>query len=137
MGETKEEPRVLTDPEDRQMARDMRDEQWAFAERVAAQGTIWCCWWNKNGHHDTSKPLPDDLHVCGLIDGMELLEWFNQHPDWWIIGEWSDERYAAPVSITDAGRAALAEREKHDMEPVYGGLVEPGWQCIPAERAEV
>jgi hypothetical protein len=133
---TKQPPRVLTTDDDRQMARQMRDKQWAFADRVAQHGTVWCCWWNKSGRHDTSKPLADDLMVCSLLTGMELLEWLQSHPDWWVIGEWSDDRYAAPVTITDAGRAALAERDIYDMEPVYGGLVEPGWQCIPAPAGD-
>jgi hypothetical protein len=129
-------PKVLTDDASRQRARMMRDWHWETAGRVAALGTLWICWWNKNRRYDLTKPLPDDLIVCGLIDGIELLEWFNSHNDWWEIGKWSDERYAAPVSLTDAGRAALAEREKYDLEPVTGGLVRPGWQAIPAMREE-
>ena len=113
-------------------------------ERVAAlaPNPLWICWWNKDRHH---KPSPraqyadgsgyrDDLLVCGLIDGMELSEWLNSHKDWWVIGEWSDERYAAPVTLTDAGRVALANRELYDMEPVTGGLAEPGWVATPAKR---
>jgi hypothetical protein len=128
------QPKKLTSKRHRETARHMRNEQWAFADRVAELGTVWLCWWNKNRHHDTTKDgaLPDDLRVSGLIDGMELLEWLNSHKDWWVIGEWSDERYAAPVSLTPAGRAALANRELYDLEPVTGGLVEPGWICVPA-----
>ena len=48
-----------------------------------------------------------------------------------MIGEWSQERYASPVFITSDGRAALATRALYDLEPVEGGLVEPGWQAIP------
>jgi hypothetical protein len=123
-------PRQLTKRRDREMARCIRDAQWRFAERVASLGTLWVCWWNKNRHHN-EKTVPPDLLICGLIDGCELLEWLNSHPDWWVIGEWSEDRYAAPVSITPAGRAALASRERFDLEPVTGGLVEPGWECIP------
>jgi hypothetical protein len=114
------------------MARRMRDYHWSIADRVAKLGTLWVCWWNKNHHH--RAPYAEDIHVCGLIDGMELLEWLKSHPDWWTIGEWSDERYAAPISLTDAGETALANREVYDMEPVTGGLVEPGWQAKPAKR---
>jgi hypothetical protein len=124
-------PKPLTSARDRHMARRMRDSQWAFMERVASSGTVWVCWWNKDRHHD-EKAAPPDLLICGLIDGCELLEWLHSHEAWWIIGEWSDERYAAPVSLTDAGRAALANRDPYDMEPVTGGLVEPGWQATPA-----
>ena len=74
---------------------------------------------------------PDDLMVCGLIAGMELAAWLRSHPDWTITGEWDDARYAAPVWITDAGREALAKRERYDMEPALGGPVEPGWSCVP------
>lgn len=124
------QPKKIKSKQQREIARIMRDSQWAFAEKAAKHGTIWVCWWDKDRRHRT-EPLPDDLVVHGLISGMELLEWLGSHPDWWKIGEWSDERYAAPVSITEAGRAALAEREKYDMEPVIGGLVEPGWQAVP------
>jgi hypothetical protein len=134
-------PKLLTDKRDREMARRMRDGQWAFADRVAAQGTVWVCWWNKNRHgpspsaqYADGSGYRDDLLVCGLIDGMELAAWLHSHEDWWVIGEWSDERYAAPVSLTDAGRVALANREAYDMEPIEGGLAEPGWQAIPTER---
>jgi hypothetical protein len=128
------EPKWLTSDTQRAMARRMRDHQWEVADRVAKLGTLWVCWWNKNRRHDDTKPLPDDLLVCGLIDGNELLEWLNAHKDWWVIGGWSDARYAAPLSLTDVGHAALAEREKYDMEPVTGGMVEPGWQAIPGPR---
>lgn len=119
------ERKLLTSDNDRAMARRMRDEQWRIADRVLALGTLWVCWWDKGHRHDEHKP--EDLAVCGLIDGMELLEWLSSHPDWWIIGEWSAERYAAPVSLTETGRAALLERAKYDLEPVTGGLVQPGW----------
>jgi len=118
------------------MARHLRDSQWAFADKVARLGTVWVCWWNKNRHHDYNNH-PDDLEVYGLIDGIELLEWMNSHKDWWIIGEWSDDRYAAPVCLTEKGRIALAERKKYDMEPVTGGLVEPGWQATPLPASVV
>ena len=107
----------------------MRDAQWRFAEKVVTYGTVWFCVWNKE-----RRPELADEQRHGLIDGMEMLEWIDSHRDWWIKGEWSDERYAFPIQLTEAGRRALAEREKYDMEPVTGGLVEPGWECIPAER---
>lgn len=129
----KKSPRILDDPQSRQMARNMRDHNWEVMERVAKLGTLWMCWWNKNRHHDRTT-APPDLQIFGLIDGMEFLKWTRTHKDWWVIGEWSDERYAAPVSLTDAGRLALTERYKYDMEPVTGGLVEPGWIATPAAR---
>jgi hypothetical protein len=124
-----EAPKVLASDNERQMARRIRDGQWDLMERTAKLGTLWFCWWDKARRHD---PPADDVLVTGLISGMELLDWMKRHEDWWIIGEWDDARYAAPVQLTDAGRAALAERAKYDMEPVYGGMVEPGWVCTPA-----
>jgi len=134
-----EKPKRLTSYRDRKMARCQRDQQWAFMERVAALGMLWVCWWNKDRHHQPSPSAQyadgsgyrDDLLVCGLIDGCELSEWLNSHKDWWIIGEWSDERYAAPVQLTDAGRSVLENRAQYDMERVTGGLIEPGWECTP------
>lgn len=108
----------------------MRNRQWEFMARAVEIGTIWVCWWDKEQRH---RSPASDVKVCGLIDGMEFLGWLHSHEDWWTIGEWSDARYAAPVSITDAGRAAYGERARYDMEPVTGGLVEPGWSAIPAE----
>ena len=52
------------------------------------------------------------------------------HSDRTIIGEWSQERYAAPVHITDRRRATLENQRLYDIEPVQEGLVEPGWQAI-------
>jgi hypothetical protein len=124
-------PKRYADEEHRKDARRTRDGQWQFADLVNSLGTVWVCWWNKNRHHQ--PPHPGDLLVCGMIDGCELAEWLNSHKDWWIIGEWSDERYASPVSLTDTGRAALAHREQYDMEDVTGGLVEPGFVITPAE----
>ena len=129
------EPRVGDEPDHRKWARQIRDRQWSVLERIAEHDPLYICWWNKNGRHKKDN-RPDDLLVCGLIDGSELAQWLRDHPDWTIVGEWSDERYAAPVWITDAGREALANRHLYDMEPVYWGLVEPGWQTIPAEKTD-
>ncbi len=131
MADSRQQPQIGDTPEHRRRARAMRDEQWAFAELVNSQGTVWVCWWNKNRHHD-ERTAPADLVICSLISGMELLTWLKSHPDWWQIGEWSRERYAAPVQLTDAGRAALSARDIYDMEPVDYGLVEPGWRATPA-----
>lgn len=124
------EPVFHDDVEHREMARTIRDRQWLFADRVAAAGTLWFCWWDKARRHDGKDRT--DLWVSGLIDGMEILGWLEKHPDWWIIGKWDDAQYAAPVTITDAGRAALAERDAYDLEPVDWGMVEPGHRAIPA-----
>ena len=122
-------PTFRTDDRSRETARRIRDRQWRMLERIADRNPLYICWWNKNRRHE--EPYPNDLMVCDLIDGMEMAHWLKAHPGWVTVGEWSDDRYAAPVRITDSGRAALANREKYDMEPVEAGLVEPGWQAIP------
>lgn len=129
-------PKRLTSKRDRENARRARDMQWDFMDRVAAHGTVWACWWNKNRHHEQKTLYNEagDLAVFCLFGGMEFLEWLNSHKDWWQIGDWSDERYAAPVSLTEAGKAALKEREKYDMELVTGGLVEPGFCVLPSRK---
>ena len=128
-------PKILDSPEDQARARYMRNRQWETLERIAEHNPLWICWWDKNRRHAKHDRRPDDLIVHGLITGMELAQWLRSHQDWTVVGEWSDERYAAPVWITDTGRHALANREHYDMEPVLGGMVEPGWQCVPAEPA--
>lgn len=101
-------------------------------ERVAEHGTLWFCNWNK----DRRDEGPDELRTS-LIGGMSIGAWMDKHPDWFVAGEWSEDRRAFPVRLTDAGRAALADRSPWDMEPVTGGMVEPGWIAVPARpRAE-
>lgn len=123
-------PKKLRTKFHREQARLTRDAHWRFMERCAEHNPLWFCIWNKE-----RRPTLADEQRHGLIDGMEILEWTDRHPDWFVMGEWSDERYAMPICLTDAGRAALTEREKYDMEPVYGGLVEPGYQVIPLPRS--
>ena len=129
---TKPEPKILDEPRDRDMARYVRDRQWETLERIAEHNPLYICWWDKAGRHKGERP--PDLKVCGIPDANELINWLNLHPDWTVTGEWSDERYAAPVWITDAGREALQNRHLYDMEAVEGGMVEPGWQAIPAPK---
>ncbi len=95
-------------------------------ERIAEHGTLWFCVWNKRGLPEQA----DEWRSC-LVSGMELQDWMQTHATWFVCGEWSDDRYAAPVQLTDAGREALKHRDAYDMESVNGGLVEPGWQAIP------
>ena len=128
------EPKMLTDEKNRRMARGIRDRQWEVLERIAAlePRPLFICWWDKNRRHP--QPHPEDLKVCGLITGMELAAWLRSHPDWTTVGEWDEERCAHPFRITPAGREALLQRQLYDLEPVVGGLVEPGWQAVPAEK---
>lgn len=122
-------PKVLRKKWQRENARRTRDAHWRMMERAAEHNPLWFCVWNK-------KRLPElaDEERHGLLDGLEMLAWTDQHPDWFIKGEWSDERYAFPLYLTEAGRQALTEREKYDMELVHGGLVEPGFVVTPIPR---
>jgi len=113
-------------------ARHARDDQWRFMERVALFGVLWWCIWNKNGRLERE----DEERDC-LISGMERQEWMQAHSDWWIVGEWDEERYARPVRLTAAGQFALANRHLYDMEPVTGGLIDPGWSAVPAINPDV
>jgi hypothetical protein len=91
---------------------------------------LWFCVWNKRG-------LPEKIDEWrdGLISGMEILGWIKQHRRWFIVGRWSEDRYAVPIILTPEGRRALAER-RCDMEPVEGGLVEPGFLAKPTTPAK-
>lgn len=120
-------PKILTSREQRRQARWTRDRQWQFMERVAEHNRLWFCVWNK----DHLPEQPDEWRD-GLITGMEIQEWMARHRDWFVIGRWNEKRYARPIRLTDGGRAVLGNRDAHDMGPVFGGLVEPGWQCVPA-----
>ena len=117
-GDMTVEPKWLTEESDRKMARYIRDRQWEMLELIALHNPLYICWWDKAGRYKVKTDTPPDVWSCGLIDGMGTVRWLKAHPDWTQIGEWSDERYAAPVHITDSGRDALANRECYDMEPV-------------------
>ena len=125
------EPKLLIDENARRDARWIRNRHWQTLERIAQQNPnpLYICWWNKDKRLDDAGS--DDLLVCSLVDGNDIVLWLRSHPEWIIIGEWSDERYACPVYITPAGIDALENREHYDMEPVFGGLVEPGWSAVP------
>ena len=126
------EPKILTSHDQRRSARHDRDRQWRTLELIAEHNPLYICWWNKDRHHDRDT-APPDLLICSLITGSSIASWLRTHPDWVTIGDWDDNRYAAPAWITDAGREALANRNLYDMEPVQGGMIEPGWICTPLE----
>lgn len=126
----KPKPKTLRDRGSRERARHVRDNQWRFTERCAEHETFWFCVWNKNRRDEAANEWRD-----ALMTGMEIQDWMHRHSDWFSVGEWDDDRYAVPVKITDAGRSALEDRDEYDMEPVYGGMVEPGWKCVPIPTA--
>ena len=113
-----------------ELARKIRDHQWEMMEKMERFGTLYIDPWNR-GRRDQLE----DEERFGLLGWMETGTWFEDHEDWFIIGDWDEELRAWPYQITDAGRAALQDRERYDMEPVRGGLVEPGWQATPEAKA--
>ncbi len=116
----------LTTKADRMDARRTRDSQWEFMERVAREGVVWVCPWDKKRRHGA-----DGVHSEGLLCWPDFSSWLESHKDWWRPGRWSERRCAFSVRLTDAGRAALSQRELYDMEPIHGGLVEPGFVVTP------
>lgn len=114
-------------------ARWVRDRQWAFADQVASSNPLWWCWWNKNKHHKVER---SDLYLSGLLDGMELRVWLETHPDWWQIGEWDEDHFAAPVRLTAAGKRALNNRHLYDLEPVQFGPSHNCYFTVPAEKSD-
>ena len=118
----------------REIARKIRDRQWRMMEQMEEHGTLWVCIWNKR-----RLPTAEDEFRDGLMGWEEKQSWFtDQHPDWFVIGddhEYDEKRDAWPFRLTDAGRAALQDRDRYDMEPVYGGMVEPGWTATPSPKA--
>lgn len=156
-------PKRLTDRRSRLHARAERDAQWEFMERVVREGIVWMCPWDKhkvhgvrcinkwcesrtfnpqtNGHFQCAHckavmaQVPDDrVYVFGLIGSNELFHWLDSHKDWWKRGRWSEKRCARSIRITDAGRTALTNRDRYDMEPIFGGMVEPGYLVTPWPR---
>ena len=110
----------------REHARQIRNTQWRLMERMEERGTLWICPWNKR-----RLPTQADEFRDGLLGWMEKGTWFEKHADWFLIGEWNEDRDARPYQLTNAGREALNNRELYDMEPVEGGMVNPGWQATP------
>jgi len=124
-------PKRLTSKRDRLWARADRDSQWRFMERVAREGVVWMCPWDKYHRHGA-----DGVYVFGLLGSNELFAWLAAHKDWWERGRWSEKRCARSIRITEAGRTALANRELYDMEPIYGGMVEPGFVVTPWPKTQ-
>lgn len=119
-----------SDPLARERARAIRDHDWEIMERMRDLGTLWFSPWNKDRRPESA----DELRVS-LISGLEIMNRWGQHEDWFDIGEWDDDRAARPVRLTEAGLQALCQRHLYDLEPVLGGLVEPGWAATPTPLA--
>jgi hypothetical protein len=152
-------PKRLTSRNDRMFARRERDSQWEFMERVAREGKVWMCPWDKHHLHGrrcvnkwcksqtfnaigdkwqcarcnaVMERVPDDMvYVFGLLGSNEFFHWLGSHKDWWKHGRWSEKRCARSISITEEGRIALQNRHLYDMEEISGGMVEPGFVVTP------
>ena len=127
------EPKRLDDDWNREVARRTRDRHWSYMEKMAERGKLWICPWDKYRKYPDGDP--EDTVVLCLITGCEWWEWANSHKDWFKVGRWSEKRCAHPISLTDAGREALANRHLYDMEDHHGGLVDPGYVVTPAPPA--
>lgn len=152
-------PKRLTKRSDRMFARRERDAQWALMERIARENVVWMCPWDKNRKHGrrcvstycesrtfnangglfecahckrTMGSVPDDgVYVFGLIGANELFAWTASHKEWFKWGPWVEKRCARSLRLTESGREALTHRDLYDMEPIHGGMVEPGYIVIP------
>ncbi len=120
-------PRKLTDTFSRRVARRVLDGHWNFIRRLARQGIVHVCLWNKYGHKEGRN---EDRH--GLIDGMELMEFVRQHRSWFGYGAHDRRRKTFPMWLTASGRHALRTRADRP-QLVLGGLVEPGYQVMPID----
>ena len=119
--------KVLRSKSSRMMARAMRNAHWRFMEKIRDWGVVWFCPWDKYGKHENA---PENYVVDALL-GAGYLDWMGRHKDWFQQGRWSQRRCARSVRLTAAGRTALENWTHYDMEPVHGGLVEPGWVATP------
>lgn len=157
-------PKVLRKKSERMFARRKRDAQWALMERIAEEGVVWMCPWDKYHRHGrrcscrycdcrqfsqvaqgwrcnscgTVMPkVPDDeVYVFGLMGANELFAWTSSHKTWFKWGPWVEKRCARSLRLTAAGRDALQHRELYDMEPIHGGMVEPGYIVVPWPQSE-
>ena len=117
----------LTSRFDRERARRTREMQWRFMERVFEWRELWFSPWNK----DRRDEAPDEWRAC-LMTGMEILGWIRSHRTWFHFGRWNEDRAARPIRLTAEGKRAVFERPREaDMEPIHGGLVEPGYIVRP------
>jgi hypothetical protein len=120
-------PRRLNDKLSRQIARRVRDGHWEFMAKLARFGVVHVCTWNKARRKEGRNEMR-----CGLLDWFEYAAFIRAHRAWFGQGPWDTRRDTFPMWLTPAGRQALATRPD-DSNPVFGGLVEPGYQCIPLD----
>lgn len=120
-------PRKLTSAWDRQTARRDRDWNWAFMARLS-KAPVHVCLWNK--YRKTARG--NEMMLC-LMGGVDLMTFVRAHRAWFGHGAYNPARTTFCFWLTPAGRTALRRRDpKHDNAVVEGGLVEPGYQVMPA-----
>src|ERR1700685_206434 len=119
--------RRLTDRDSRQIAQRTLEGHWDFVRRLARQGVVHFCVWNKYHHKEGRNEIRH-----GLIDGLEFFDFVRSHRPWFGRGAYDRRRNAFPMWLTPAGRIALKTRANRS-EMVHGGLVEPGYCAVPLD----
>lgn len=127
------EPRHLTGDRERQIARQIRDEQWALMMHLAAGGVVRLCWFQFALIAPGSHILAAGLHP---VHGTELVRWIKKHRQWWQITRRASEPSTVRLSLTAVGRHALRNKGRYDMEPVEGGHGDGRWYAVPAGAVE-
>lgn len=128
------EARHLTGLGDRQRARVIRNEQWSIMTRLAGGGSVRIFWFGASVSQDPFGTLANNLmpEDADQIHGIELIAWIKRHKAWWEITRRASEPSSVRLRLTYAGRHALRNRGRYDMEPVEGGSIDDRWRCIPA-----
>lgn len=120
-------PPKLNDPWERQAARRGREMDWALMERLA-RAPVHICLWNK--YHKVERR--NELMLC-MMGGVDFMTWVREHRSWFGHGAYNRTRTTFQFWLTPAGRAAVRRRDpRHDNAVTNGGLVEPGYQVMPA-----
>ncbi len=119
------EPRLLASKSYREAARRIRDGQWRHMEDLRESGGEY---WRAFGGEGN---VPAGVVFFGFLLWQDMAAWLHEHHDWFNIGDFDTARGANPIALTAAGLRALENRQLYDMDPVFGGAVEPGWTAIP------
>lgn len=119
--------RRLTDSFSRQTAQRTLEGHWNFVRRLAREGIVYFCVWNKYHHAEQKNEVRH-----GLIGGMEFLDFVRQHRAWFGQGAYDRRLNARPMWLTAAGWRALRSCADRP-EIMRGGLVEPGYEAAPRD----
>lgn len=119
--------RRFNDRFSRQVAQRQLEGHWNFVRRLAREGIVYFCVWNKYGQTEQKNEVRH-----GLIDGMEFLDFVREHQSWFGRGAYDRRRNAQPMWLTAAGRRALRSCADRP-EIMRGGLVEPGYEAVPRD----